>query len=49
MDGRTEAEDYGHELIVTWLICMFRVWLGSHGFVGGAEAKFAVAERHAGG
>lgn len=49
VDGRLEEEevpDFVHELIVTWLAHVFRSWLaGRGGFVGGSDAKFAVAPR----
>ena len=47
VDGRVEEEevpDYLHEVVVTWLIALFRSWLaGRRGFVGGSDAKFGVA------
>jgi len=49
VDGRLEEEempDFVHELIVTWLAHSLRSWLaGRGGFVGGSDAKFAVAPR----
>ncbi len=40
-----EVPDYVHELVVSWLIHQFRLWLaGRAGFVAGSEAKFAVRE-----
>src|SRR5262245_5251208 len=49
VDGHLEEEempDFVHELIVSWLIHAVRSWLtGKGGFVGGSEAKFAVAPR----
>lgn len=45
VDGRLEEEevpDLVHELVVGWLVAMFRSWLGRGGFVFGSEAKYAV-------
>ncbi len=50
VDGRLEDEevpDYAHELCVTWLTHMIRLWIAASGggFVGGSEAKFLVKQR----
>jgi Uma2 family endonuclease len=42
LEGRLEEEevpDAVHELAVSWLIGVLRVWLGSRGFVFGSELK----------
>ncbi|HEU4618783.1 MAG TPA: Uma2 family endonuclease [Gammaproteobacteria bacterium] len=39
------ASDLVHELAVTWLVSLFRRWLGQRGgFVFGSEAKFVVGQ-----
>ena len=46
VDGRLEEEevpDAVHELAVSWLIEVLRVWLGSRGFVFGSELKVLTA------
>jgi Uma2 family endonuclease len=41
-----EVPDFVHELVVGWLIALFRAWVVPRGgFVGGSEAKFAVGLR----
>jgi Uma2 family endonuclease len=48
VDGVLQEEEmpgFAHELVVTWLIETLRRWLAGRGFVGGSEAKFAVAPR----
>lgn len=45
VDGRLEEEevpDLIHELVVTWLSHVLRVWLGRTGFVFGSDGKYAV-------
>jgi Uma2 family endonuclease len=45
VDGRLEEEevpDVLHEVVVSWLIGMFRNWLMGRGWVLGSEAKYAV-------
>ncbi|HEX6277581.1 MAG TPA: Uma2 family endonuclease [Polyangiaceae bacterium] len=42
VDGRLveeEVPDFTHELTVTWLIGVLRVWLAGRGFVAGSELK----------
>lgn len=39
-----EVPDPIHELLVSWLVVLFRSWLGAgHGFVFGSEVKFVVS------
>ena len=48
VDGYLEEEEMPgalHELAVTWLTMVLRLWVGSRGFVLGSDAKFAVARR----
>ena len=49
VDGRIEAEempDFLHEVIVMWLAAALHGWVVDRGgFVGGSDAKFAVAPR----
>jgi Uma2 family endonuclease len=45
VDGRLEEEegpDLIHELVVSWLIYVFRTWLGQKGFVFSSDGKYAV-------
>ena len=45
VDGRLEEEevpDVIHELVVTWLTYVLRMWLGRNGFVLGSDVKYAV-------
>jgi Uma2 family endonuclease len=45
VDGRLEEEevpDLIHELVVTWLSYVLRLWLGRNGFVFGSDGKYAV-------
>jgi Uma2 family endonuclease len=45
VDGRLEEEevpDLVHEAVVTWLIWVFKNWLGRSGWVFGSDAKYAV-------
>jgi Uma2 family endonuclease len=46
VDGRLREEEMPdpiHELAVTWLIAMFRVWLRGSGFVFGSELRLAIS------
>jgi len=46
VDGRLveeEVPDFTHELTVSWLIGLLRVWLGGRGFVAGSELKVLVS------
>jgi len=49
VDGHVEEDevpDYVHEVVVTFLTALFRAWFaGRRGFVGGSDAKLAVAPR----
>jgi Uma2 family endonuclease len=38
-----EMPDPIHELAVTWLVMMFRAWLGSSGFVFGSDVRLALS------
>ncbi len=38
-----EVPDAVHELAVSWLIALFRSWLGSDGFVLGSDVKLAIS------
>src|SRR6516225_6979895 len=40
-----EVPEYGHEVVVGFLIHMFFAWLGRRGFVGSSDAKFGVRPR----
>ena len=45
VDGRLEEEevpDLIHELVVSWLIQVFRNWLGRNGFVFSSNGKYAL-------
>ncbi len=45
VDGRLEEEEVpglAHELVVSWLIHVFRSWLGARGFVFSSDAKYAI-------
>jgi Uma2 family endonuclease len=39
-----EVPDAVHELTISWLIALFRPWLGQRGFVFGSELKLVVAK-----
>jgi Uma2 family endonuclease len=46
VDGRLREEEMPdpiHELAVTWLIALFRAWLGGQGFVFGSELRLAIS------
>jgi Uma2 family endonuclease len=46
VDGHLREEEMPdpiHELAVTWLIAVFRVWLGGRGFVFGSELRLAIS------
>jgi Uma2 family endonuclease len=48
VDGRLREEekpDPIHELAVTWLIAVFRVWLRGRGFVFGSELRLAISPK----
>lgn len=48
VDGHLEEEempDAVHEMAVTWLAMVLRVWLGSRGYVLGSDSKYGVAPR----
>jgi Uma2 family endonuclease len=45
VDGRLEEEEVPgavHEIVVSWLVHMFRTWLAGRGWVLGSDAKYAV-------
>jgi Uma2 family endonuclease len=40
-----EVTDFAHDLAVSWLIHVLRVWLGvGRGFVAGSDAKYAISD-----
>jgi Uma2 family endonuclease len=46
VDGHLREEEVAepiHELAVTWLIAVFRVWLRDRGFVFGSELRLAIS------
>jgi Uma2 family endonuclease len=48
VDGYLEDEempDAVHELAVTWLTALVRMWLGASGFVFGSEVKLAIFQK----
>jgi Uma2 family endonuclease len=47
VDGRLEEEEVpgvDHEIVVSWLVYVFRSWLGKAGWVIPSDARFAVTE-----
>jgi len=49
VDGHLEDEevpDFTHELVISWLIHVVRIWLDGRGFVVGSESKVLLGPRH---
>lgn len=45
VDGRLEEEEVPsavHDIVVSWLIHVFRTWLGAHGWVFSSDLRYAI-------